>query len=409
MLNTTLFVFSYLFLSATANGISTSFSTKVLQTLVSFVLAFNRIIEVILKWVGQKKEKQQQNVVLRVLLVAAPIIIGLLFLKLYQAADANFKEWTAFLNLNWISWGFFGFYFFIFIFFYGTYYFTKSSTFDDVEADLPDNIPNNTTDSLFKYLGKDNEIRLAKSILITLIVLLTAYVLIDLKTISTDLLDATKPQELSAFVHSGINNLITSIILVFIIVTILFRGQLNYLEKPLIKILGFFWLLLNIAMCFTTMVKNYTYIAEYGLTFKRIGVYIYLGMAIIGLCITIYKVFKKHSLWFLLRAGILNYFILFSLIGLFNWSSFITRYNLKQIPYDKLDIPYLISFGTDAYPSLIDYQNETENIPEYIFVNIELPYEVAYFRMKNRADNRSWKSQVIREENYMQHYRSTKK
>src|SRR5690606_28871759 len=101
--------------------------------------------------------------------------------------------------------------------------------------------------------------------------------------------------------HAGIYALIFSIVLVIFIVTYLFRGQLNFQYNRVLKPLVIFWLVLNLLMVITTSIKNWEYVEFWGLTYKRMGVFVYLLLATIGLAITIYKVINKRSFWFVLR------------------------------------------------------------------------------------------------------------
>jgi len=74
------------------------------------------------------------------LLVAIPLIILIIFLKLYQIADADFYELTKFINLDWISWGFVAIYILLVLTMYGIYFFKPQPGVQELEVSLKNEI-----------------------------------------------------------------------------------------------------------------------------------------------------------------------------------------------------------------------------------------------------------------------------
>ena len=83
-------------------------------------------------------------------------------------------------------------------------------------------------------------------------------------------------------------------------------------------------------------VKNYNYIHDWGLTHKRIGVYVYLTLCIIGIAFTIYKILNQKSFAYLIRQisvfTFTSFLIVFSLLS---WNSIIANYNLNDQKFDE--------------------------------------------------------------------------
>ena len=107
-------------------------------------------------------------------------------------------------------------------------------------------------------------------------VLLVFFIVTDIMSLMT--MDTSKASELSDLVHSGINTLIASILIAIAIILYFFRRNLNfYSENRILKHLTFIWIALNIMLIVLIAIKNQNYITSFGLTYKRIGVHIYIS------------------------------------------------------------------------------------------------------------------------------------
>ena len=402
-----LYFFSFLYFVAVQNELQFSFPLGLIQSMQSFFSGFYLFIESFANRFEKKEKKEGSKPFVKVLLFTIPIVIAIVFLKLYQNADATFYELTKFINLDWISWGFIGFYFFIFLFFYGFNFYNKNKGISALESTLKNSIESDYTDGIENYMGVENEKKIAISLLLTLNLMLLLYNLIDLKFIFIDLPNPSPTMRYSDLLHGGVNSLITSIILVIFIITFIYRGQLNFQGSKFTRVLALIWLLLNIVMVSTTVVKNYAYIAHWGLTYKRIGVYIYLILAAAGLLFTIVKIIRIKSIWFLIRNTSLAFFTCFTLIGFFNWDKIIVQFNLTQINTNNTDFDYLLSLGADGYPDLMDYYllhyndseiRENQDAWHQLFESFDTKRE----RLIIKSENTTWRSLNIRDKELLE-------
>jgi hypothetical protein len=211
-------------------------------------------------------------------------------------------------------------------------------------------------------------------------------------------------------VHQGTGTVIVSIVIAISIILFYFRGTLNFSEQSkTIKVLAYLWIAQNVFMLISTGFRNDLYIAEYGLTYKRIGVYIYLLLASIGLVTTFIKILKLKSNHFLFRSnGWLFYGVL--IIACFvNWDVMITWYNI-QLP-KQIEKTYLVKlsdktlpqlFALESYPSLtkkefvneayvsgIDAINYGDEVPPSSY---EQELSRKLFHFMHRSKNGSWQS-----------------
>jgi hypothetical protein len=137
--------------------------------------------------------------------------------------------------------------------------------------------------------------------------------------------------ELSKAVHYGVYSSIASIVLAILMISFVFRGALNWIqENSFLKTLSYIWMVLNMGLLGTIALKNLSYITQYGLTEKRIGVLIYLLLCLLGIVTVFIKVHSRLNFRFLVRKNLSWTFGILTVLGLFNWSSLITRYNIEN-------------------------------------------------------------------------------
>ena len=329
-----------------------------------------------------------------VLIFSIPLVIVIVFLKLYQAADSTFYELTKFINLDWISWDFILVYLLVIFLAHGLFFFTPQKEFNGLANKMHITIAPTYKDKIEAFFGIKNENRIALSLLITLNIFLLLYNSIDVYHlfIANDLLES---QSISETVHGGISALITSLILVMIIISYLFRGQLNFQASKVLKGLAVFWLIQNFAMISSTLIKNFDYINKYGLTYKRIGVYIYLFLALVGICLAIYKILNQKSVWFLFRKGSISFAFILSIFLTFNWNKVIVNYNLSQVQHERIDFNYLINLGPDAYKSLAEYRHDGAAVPRVYLQQIESNADYHLDNLTFEYENSTWRSYNI--------------
>ena len=412
LINTSLsnFVYflSFLFYVGVHNEVKLSFPLGIVQSVQSSFSGLYHFFETLIERFQKKQTTKGSNKsFVRLLIYTVPLVIAIIFLKLYQNADPTFYEWTKFINLDWISWGFIIFYFLIFLACYGLFFFNVNKEISSLESNLENNISINYTDKVENYMGIGNEQKIALSLLITLNLMLLLYNIIDFRFIFIDLPNPEPTLRYSDLLHGGVNSLIASIVLVIFIITFIYRGQLNFQGSKLIRSLALIWLILNLLMVGTTVIKNYEYITHWGLTYKRIGVYVYLLLAASGLIFTFIKILRVKSIWFLIRNVSLTFFTCFTLIGLVNWDKLIVNYNLTQVESGHIDFYYLMSLGDETYPDLMYYYNDHKHEPEItndpdLWHRLFEHFDSTRNYLRTKKQNTTWRSLNIREKELLE-------
>lgn len=159
---------------------------------------------------------------------------------------------------------------------------------------------------------------------------------------------------LSQSVHQGVYALMFSIVCAIALILYFFRGNLNFFQgNKRIKSLTYVWIGLNLILVAFTCYKNYIYAEELGLTYKRIGVFVYLLLTLIGLVTAYIKVAQVKNFIYLVRTNIATVFAFLIVSAGIPWDKTITWYNLNTL--ENPDVNYLVNLGESNSEQLYEY------------------------------------------------------
>lgn len=258
-----------------------------------------------------------------------PLLILVVFFFIYRASNPVFDTFIDNLNFDFISWSFVWFACIGFVLLYGFYYqepFPSIFQKDKQALNTLGLALNPNEQGMFGELKK--EMSAARMTFGMLNLLLMLVVVLDLNFIWSGKLNA--PMDYSKYVHQGINSSIFSILIAILVILYFFRGNLNRVsDNGMVKKLALVWIFLNTVLLALCVHKNYTYIAECGLTHKRIGVYIYIALTFVGLITTALKIIQLKSNWYLIRINFWTLFFTLVISTTINWNKLIIDYNTK--------------------------------------------------------------------------------
>lgn len=165
--------------------------------------------------------------------------------------------------------------------------------------------------------------------------------------------------QLSAETHERVNAVIVSIVLAILVIMFYFKSSFNFDSKAgLLNILAKIWIVLNIILVLSAMMKNYEYVINSGFTYKRLGVFGFLILSLIGLILTFIKIHKKKRNAFLFNTMIGYVYGTILICSYFNWGGIITSQNMKRkdfaLNYHKTAINF-------SEKELIKYAEEKHN------------------------------------------------
>ena len=178
----------------------------------------------------------------------------------------------------------------------------------------------------FSFLDIDFERRSGE---ITLF-LLNALLLVFIATYNYEqFFEVVKKSNLSSDTHERVTAVIFSIIMAVGVILFYFKGGFNFDEKAKkLKKLAEIWIFLNGILILCAIIKNSEYVSFFGLTYKRLGVYAFLILAIIGLVIAFIKITKQKTNAFLFNQMIWYFYGTILLCSFVNWGTIITHYNI---------------------------------------------------------------------------------
>lgn len=279
-------------------------------------------------------------------LVIFPLIVTVIFYSLYAWANPDFSI----LRFSWDEG-----YFFLLLFglvWMSAFFFPSSvGLFVKLDQQQPDTLTPVADDA--DAAATQLEYKQGVILMTCLNVLLALFLAVSTLTLSAGTGAATAAQ-LSNRVHDGVIVLIFSILLAMAVVLFFFRGKLNfYTGSTLLKRLTYTWVALNALLLLFTACENALYVINYGLTFKRIGVYVWLVLCAYGLVTTALKIKEVRSNWYLVRINTWAAYALFLATAAIPWTRLITYYNLNYARTQ--DVSYLLSLGSAALPGLIEH------------------------------------------------------
>jgi len=178
----------------------------------------------------------------------------------------------------------------------------------------------------FSFLDIDFERRSGEITLILLNVLLLVFII----TYNYEqFFEVVEKSKLSAATHERVNAVIFSIIMAVGVIMFYFKGGFNFDKKAKnLKQLSKIWILLNGILIISTIIKNSEYVSFFGLTYKRLGVYAFLFLAIIGLFFTFLKIVNQKTNGYLVNQMVWYFYGTILLCSYANWGNCITNYNI---------------------------------------------------------------------------------
>lgn len=184
---------------------------------------------------------------------------------------------------------------------------------------------------------------------------------IDFNTLWLGNISSFDDTYLSTQLHEGANSLIFSIVMAMLVILYFFSGNINFFSKnKTIKVLAYAWIIQNTFLVFSVLIRDYHYINLSGLTYKRIGVLVFLTLCIIGLLTVYIKVAQQKTLFYLVKVNGQIWYVLLIVFGVVNWDTFIVNYNINSRDRIALDVEHLMEMSDKTLP-ILDQNRELLN------------------------------------------------
>jgi hypothetical protein len=179
----------------------------------------------------------------------------------------------------------------------------------------------------FSFLDLDFERKSGEITLVLLNVMLLVFIVAYNYEQFFEIIETSK---LSSATHERVNSVIFSILMAVGVILFYFKGGFNFdIKANNLKRLAKIWILLNGILIISTLIKNSEYVSYFGLTYKRLGVYAFLILAIIGLAFAFFKIINQKTNAYLFNQMIWCFYGTILLCSFINWGNIITRYNIS--------------------------------------------------------------------------------
>ncbi len=364
-------IFSLTFLSISINLKQQTILTSLFHVCYSYLTSLAQIIR---RAKSKYFHESPANNHLRkkVVIYLSSIVVLAVFVTLYQASNITFRYFIEQFNLKFLSFNLLFFYSISFVLMYAFFRPRILAVLSIYERTLPLNISPSNFDS-YTFLGNEIEEETEFKTGVVMLGLLNALLLLVNILDLQFLFNATSlPINITyaEFVHQGIFSLILSIIIAIAIIIWYFRGTQNFAKQKTLKTLAYIWIAQNAIMLLSAAYKNNLYINEYSLTYKRIGVYVFLLCTLAGLLFTAIKLISKRSNFYLLKTNSMCWYLILVLSVPFSWDKTIAEFNIAQAEHkhNAPDLDYLYSLSYQALPTILNYEFDTKrqgNLAEF--------------------------------------------
>jgi hypothetical protein len=180
-------------------------------------------------------------------------------------------------------------------------------------------------------------------------------------------------------------------------------------RSRLIRMLVIAWILQNVMLCLSSILRLDLYVQTYSLTGLRMAAGIWMALVAAGLVFILLRIALRRSNEWLISMNLATLLAVLYLCAFFDFSGFIARFNVEnssQVTQQgtPIDMSYLYSLGPSAIPALDIY---IAKVPGY-----DWRHEIAQ-RMRDRLASRfamrspDWRSWNYRDHRIANYIRTT--
>lgn len=375
LVDTALSIFAYhvslfVLMGSTINKDNSMF-VRLFGTASSFFMSFHRIYE---RFTREDKEIKKRPKLLLILSLVISLVILLLFFVIYRGANPLFDRFVKDIDLSWINvpiLALFAFASIHYIAFARPFSIESLRIWDSRQMTEP--LSQKTTLNQRAY---DIFVMISLFLFVGLNLFLLSINILDIRHLYI-LKVLPKGLSLSDFVHDAVAGIIFSIVIAIVLISIILHHRVY---TKTIKMLIYLWIVQNFIMLINAAMRNTWYISHCQLTYLRIGVYIFLLCALIGLALTAYSFYNKKKHWYLFSSNTKAWYLILVFCSLFPWDRMITTFNFSQ--QKKLDFSYLIDLSDNNLDLLIthylkhskefkSYSSFEEEISDYRLIDIK--------------------------------------
>lgn len=219
----------------------------------------------------------------------------------------------------------------------------------------------------FKILGLLNEYKSGLILLISINVLLALVNGIDIYYVwFNQIPNDWNASDYSQYVHEGTFSLITSVLLSMGIMMYYFRGNQNFFNKfSVLRTWALIWIAQNTLLVLSLVIRNWSYVEQFDLAYKRIGVFLFLLATLVGLFSIAVKIQKKRTFYYLIQTNGWTWLILVFLMSFVNWDRLIVSYNLEHAGTSAPDMKFILERSDKTLDIIAKHPQFLTTMPQY--------------------------------------------
>jgi Domain of unknown function (DUF4173) len=179
---------------------------------------------------------------------------------------------------------------------------------------------------------------------------------------------------LAQYAHRGAYPLVVTALMAALFVIVALREGSEAKDSRLIRCLVYFWIFQNVLLVLSSVYRLDLYVQSYALTYLRTAAFIWMGLVAMGLVLIVARLlFGRTSEWLIGTNMAIAGFVLFACCFV-NFADMIARSNLER---DEPDYNYALGLGVNVLPAVDTKLAQIQNVP---FVEFYFPEADEYFR-----------------------------
>lgn len=211
------------------------------------------------------------------------------------------------------------------------------------------------------------------------------------------------------YAHRGAYPLVVTALLAAFFVLVAIRPGAAGVTSRLIRRLIYLWILQNILLCFSAILRLDLYVEAYSLTGMRIAAGLWILLVAVGLALILMRIlWNRSNAWLFATNGASLLVVLYG-VAVIDIPAFVANYNVAHSrdmdgSGEWLDSQYLRTLGPAALPAIDAYlaQASFRQVPEFKLALVkELRSDLVFDFQIRSKDWRSWTWRSQRLENYL--------
>lgn len=163
------------------------------------------------------------------------------------------------------------------------------------------------------------------------------------------------------YAHRGAYPLIVTALLAGAFVLIALRPDADGAQRPGIRWLVYAWILQNVFLVFSCMLRTLDYVEAYSLTLMRLSALIWMALVAIGLVLICVRILRSKSGLWLINANSLACVAVLYVCAFPDFNAVVADYNVRHSLAKRgvaLDITYLESLGPSSIAALTWFEDQ---------------------------------------------------